>query len=531
MVAVVLAVPHFSPLNGASDKHPKDLFQTSDRCFACHNGLTTSAGEDISIGLSWRSTMMANSARDPYWQAGVRRETLDHPESKAAIEDECAICHMPMARYQAHFEKKEAEVFSHLQPGADERMDRLAQDGVSCSLCHQITKDKLGTPESLVGGFVVDTERSKGERAEYGPFKIEDGQLRIMKTSSGGYKPTEGEHIRQSELCATCHTLITKALGPSGQVIGQLPEQMPYQEWYASEFREKQSCQNCHMPVVQEDTRIANTLGRNREGVSRHVFNGGNFFMLRVLNKFRNDLGVIALPNEFEAAANRTVEHLKADTARLTVDRIDLNAGQLQADISVENLSGHKFPTAYPSRRAWLHVTAKDRNGRVVFESGALNPNGSIQGNDNDADPLRYEPHYTEIRSADEVQIYEDIMVGANDMPTTGLLTAVRFIKDNRLLPRGFDKKAAVADIAPKGNAMGDDDFTGGGDKIRYSIPVGNAAGPFQLEVELWFQPISFRWAGNLKSYKAMETDRFSGYYETMSSGSGVMLLHATAAK
>jgi hypothetical protein len=530
-VAMLLAVPHFSLIAGSSEKGHKDLFQTSDRCFACHNGLSTSSGEDISIGLSWRPTMMANSARDPYWQAGVRRELIDHSESKKAIEDECAICHMPMARYQSHFEGKEAEVFSHLTDGSDDRMDRLALDGVSCSLCHQITKDKLGTRESLVGGFVVDTTRSKGERAEYGPFKIEDGQIRIMKTSSGGYKPTEGEHIRQSELCATCHTLITKALGPGGQVIGQLPEQMPYQEWLASEFKDKQSCQNCHMPVVQENTRAANTLGHPREGVSRHVFVGGNFFMLRVLNKYRNDLGVIALPQEFEAAANRTTDHLKANTAQVTIDQVDVNAGRLQADITVQNLGGHKFPTAYPSRRAWLHVTVKDRNGSAVFESGALNPNGSIQGNDNDADPLRYEPHYTEINGADQVQIYEDIMVGTNDMPTTGLLTAVRFIKDNRLLPKGFNKNAVDSDIAPKGSAMTDANFAGGGDKIRYSIPVGNAQGPFQVEVEFWFQPISFRWANNLKSYKAMETERFTRYYDSMSSASGVMLTRVTATK
>ena len=228
---------------------------------------------------------MANSARDPYWHAGVRRETLDHPESKAAIEDECAICHMPMARYQAKYEGREAEVFVHLAEGADEPEDILARDGVSCSLCHQITKDKLGTRESLVGGFVVDTTKEKGERAVYGPYKIEDGQLRVMRTSSGGYKPTESDHVRQSELCATCHTLITKALGPGGQVIGSLPEQMPYQEWYASEFREKQSCQNCHMPTVEEDTRVAVTLGMPREKMGRHVFVGGNFFMLRMPSK------------------------------------------------------------------------------------------------------------------------------------------------------------------------------------------------------------------------------------------------------
>src|SRR5215510_9400345 len=81
-----------------ADRKPKkiDLFQTSDRCFACHNGLSTAGGEDISIGFAWRPTMMANSARDPYWQAGVRRETIDHVVAKPEIENECSKCHMPM---------------------------------------------------------------------------------------------------------------------------------------------------------------------------------------------------------------------------------------------------------------------------------------------------------------------------------------------------------------------------------------------------------------------------------------------------
>lgn len=521
------AVPR-SQWTAAARADHKDLFQTSDRCFACHNGLATSTGEDISIGLSWRPTMMANSARDPYWQAGVRRETMDHPESRAAIEDECASCHMPMARYQSKYEGKDGEVFSHLVFGSGDRMDLLAQDGVSCSMCHQITDEKLGTRESLTGGFVVDTTKSKGERAEYGPYKIEDGQLRIMRTSSGGYRPTEGEHIKKSELCATCHTLITKALDPRGQVVGQLPEQMPYFEWFQSEFREKQSCQDCHMPVVEEETRIAVTLGLPRENMSRHVFVGGNFFMLRMFNMYRNELGVWALPPEFEAAANRTITHLKEQTARVVVDQVNVSSGRLQANITVENRSGHKFPTAYPSRRAWLHVTVRDRDNRVIFESGAINANGSIQGNDNDADATRFETHYTEITSPDQVQIYEDIMVGMNNVPTTGLLTAVRFIKDNRLLPRGFNKSAVEQEIAPQGEAVSDPDFTGGSDKIRYSVPVGNAQGPFQVEAELWFQPIAYRWANNLKSYNAMEPQRFTRYYDSMASGSGLMLDRAS---
>jgi hypothetical protein len=508
-----------------------DLFQTSDRCFACHNGLSTPAGEDISIGLSWRPSIMANSARDPYWQAGVRRETIDHPSAKREIEDECSKCHMPMQRFQARYEGREGEVFSRLDFNSDDRMSRLAQDGVSCSLCHQITPDRLGTRDSLVGGFVVDTTRPRGERAEYGPFKIDDGELRIMRSSTSGYRPTEGEHIRKSELCATCHTLITTALGPNGDKIGALPEQMPYQEWLQSEFKDRQSCQNCHMPVVEDMVRITNTMGKFREGMSRHTFVGGNFFMQRVLNKYRNDLGVWALPEEFEAAASRTVENLRSKTAEISIGRVELNEDRLVTDVAVRNLTGHKFPTAYPSRRAWIHLTVRDRNNRVVFESGALNANGSIQGNDNDADPARFEPHYSEITSSDQVQIYEDIMVGPNNVPTTGLLTAVRFIKDNRLLPKGFNKRTVEQEIAPQGEAAADADFDGGGDRIRYSIALGNAQGPFQVEAELWFQPISFRWASNLKPYDAMEPRRFTQYYDAMSSGSAVMLVRATAVR
>jgi hypothetical protein len=475
--------------------------------------------------------MMANSARDPYWQAGVRREVMDHPESKSVIEDECSKCHMPMARFQAKYEGREGEVFSHLNFESDEPLDELARDGVSCSLCHQIAKDRLGTPESFVGGFVVDTTRPRGEREEYGPFKIDDGENRIMRTSSGGYRPTEGAHIRQSELCATCHTLITTALGPGGKKIGELPEQMPYQEWLASDFRDKQSCQNCHMPAVEEFIRITNTLGKFREQLSRHTFLGGNFFMQRMLNKHRADLGVTALPEEFDAAAVRTIDHLKSRTAQISIDRIDVSGGRLQAEVSVQNLGGHKFPTAYPSRRAWVHLTVKDRDNRVVFESGKLHANGSIEGNDNDLDRFRFEPHYTEITNSNQVQIYEDIMVGADNFPTTGLLTAVRFIKDNRLLPKGFNKQAVDQQIAPQGEAVKDPDFTGGGDKIRYSAALDNAQGPFQVEAELWFQPISFRWADNLKSYKAEEPQRFTRYYDGMSSGSAVMLVRAAAVR
>jgi len=504
-------------------------FQTSDRCLACHNGISTPSGEDISIGVNWRTSMMANAGRDPYWMAGVRRETIDHPTAGTLIQDECSICHMPMMRYEARLAGGEGDAFAHLPPDLSKPGDRLADDGVSCSVCHQITDQNFGKRESFVGGFKIDEKAAPGARHVYGQFDVKPGHTTIMKSSST-FQPTEGQHIRSSELCATCHTLLTQALDAQGKVVGELPEQVPYQEWLHSDYKATRSCQSCHMPVVKEDVPITSVFGEPRAGFSRHTFVGGNFFMQRILSRFRNDLSVSALPQEMDAAAVRTVAHLQSETARVSVEGVDVANGRLDARIFVENLGGHKLPTAYPSRRAWLHVTVRDRNGKPVFESGALNPDGSIQGNDNDQDASRFEPHYTEVSRPDQVQIYESVMVGADGTVTTGLLSALRYVKDNRLLPHGFDKRTADKDVAVHGEAEGDMDFSGGGDHIRYSVALGEAPGPFQVEAELWYQPIAYRWAMNLKKYDAMEPRRFVGYYEQTASGSGVILAHAAAA-
>ena len=496
---LLISPPHQPSSAEPGRKTSGAIFQTSDRCLACHNGITTPSGEDVSIGFNWRPSIMANSSRDPYWQASVRREITDHPESRSHIEDECSSCHMPMARYEAKQKGREGEVFAHLPFNADDPAGRLAADGVSCSLCHQISQDKLGTPESFTGGFVIDPPNAQGERPEYGPYKIEAGQSRVMRSSSGGFRPTEAEHIQKSEVCATCHTLYTKALAPDGKVIGRLPEQVPYQEWLHSDFRKTQSCQSCHMPVVKERVPITKVLGVPREEVSRHVFVGGNFFILRMLSRYRGELRVAALPQELDAAAERTIAHLQSQTARIGVDKVDVRAGHLEVEIAIENLAGHKLPTAYPSRRVWLHVIVRDRNKRTIFESGAVKADGSIQGNDNDTDPARFEPHYSEITNGDQVQIYESIMADLQDSPTTALLSAVRYLKDNRVLPRGFDKRSATPDIAVIGSASADEDFRGAEDRVRYSVVLGDASGPFQIDAELWFQPISNRWASNLR--------------------------------
>ena len=500
-------------------------FVPSSQCIACHSQLTASTGEDVSIGTKWRATIMANSARDPYWHAAVRREVTDHPSAQAAIEDKCSTCHMPMARFDAAAAGGQGQVFANLPAAAPKH--ELAADGVSCTVCHQISAENLGEHTSFDGGFKI--ESASDSRIAFGPHDVDAGRQTLMR-SAATLKPNAGTHIQRSELCATCHTLFTAALDDAGVQIGSLPEQVPYQEWLHSDYRATNSCQSCHMPEVAGEAPISSVLGQPRLDVSQHTFLGANAFMLDILRRNRGELGVKALPQELEASAAATRAFLRSRAATLAVASARRTADGLEVALEVNSTAGHKLPTAYPARRAWLHVVVRDGAGRVVFESGAVRPDGSIAGNDNDLDGARFEPHYDVVTSPDEVQIYEAIMVDSRDQVTTGLLKGMRFIKDNRLLPRGFDKRTAEPDFAVRGAAADDANFVGGSDRVRYrvALPAGVAA-PLTIEAELLYQSIAYRWAENLRGYAAEETQRFSRYYSQNAAASAVVMATATA--
>jgi hypothetical protein len=432
-------------------------------------------------------------------------------------------------RYQAHADGQPGAVFANLPiDNSGEGAAALAGDGVGCTSCHQMLDTGFGTATSFNGRFVVDDFIPSGRRLVFGPFDIDSGRRRVMHSSSN-FLPARADHIRASELCATCHTLYTTAHSADGKELGRLPEQVPYLEWKHSAHPARNSCQTCHMPAAEAPIAIASVLGQPRERLARHDFRGGNFFMLSMLNRYRGELGVTALPNELDAGARRAVALLQGATVMMTIEDTRRVGTRVETTVSVQNLTGHKFPTAYPSRRAWLHVTLRDAAGRLLFESGRIEADGSIVGNDNDVNGATFEPHYLTVTRPDQVQIFESVMGGVDSLPTTGLLSAVRYLKDNRILPAGFDKRTAGPDIAVHGEASGDADFRDGGDRVNYSMEIPASDGELLLEVEMRFQPIGFRWARNLAGRDAEEIRRFVSYYDAMASASSVVIARASA--
>ena len=519
--------------NARGDRVPKGTyFRTSDHCVACHNGMRTADGQEFSIGTDWQATIMGNSSRDPYWQASIRRETMDHPSAKQHVQDDCSTCHMPAARMPDRDRGVSTNVFKKFPLSTFPHGDTAAADGVTCSVCHQIDAADLGTEKSFSGNVEFSKPLSHYLRAEYGPFDIDKAHETLMHSSTATFRPVKGDHMRDAALCGSCHTLITNPLDADGKELKtKFYEQMPYQEWQHSAYNNTQyTCQYCHMPEVHQPVPIAALYAQPREGVHRHVFVGPNFLIEGMLQDHRDTLKTYASEKDINAMIGRTTDFLKQQAAKVTVSQVSPSSTGVSFDVHVENLGGHKLPSAYPSRRTWLHVVVRDAGGNVVFESGKLNADGSIVGNVNDEDPSKFEPHFSTISDPRQVEIYEDILGDANGHVTTGLLQAVRYLKDNRLLPHGFDKATAPAEIGVVGGAATDPNFNDQGSTVHYVVQNAHAAGPYTVMAELWFQPIGYRWAHNLQPYKAEEPQRMVQYFDGAAGKSAMLIASAQSA-
>jgi len=226
-------------------------FTGSGQCAECHQNLVDKHRNDVSITSDWRSTMMANAAKDPLWQAKVSSEIVRNPDLQAVIEAKCATCHMPMARTQAIAGNAPVGIFDGAFLNPENTLHTAAMDGVSCTLCHQIQDESLGEHESFSGGFIIDTDAVSPNRLVYGPFP---NPQQMQMRNRVGYIPVLGEQTEDSGLCAICHTLYTHYVNSQGEVAGEFPEQTPYLEWESSQYGDgtddDKACQGCKMPEV-----------------------------------------------------------------------------------------------------------------------------------------------------------------------------------------------------------------------------------------------------------------------------------------
>ena len=496
-----------------NDNFTTSHFSGSGNCSQCHDNLTDTSGDDVSIVKDWGTSMMANATKDPFWQAKVATELERNSHLSSEITDTCTKCHAPMANYEiTKVQDAEFELFGAngvLNP--NHALYDASMNGVSCTVCHQVTDDTtLGTLEGFSGNYKINDSKTI-----FGQFSDINGQPMVRNT---GYTPTYSEHISDSAICATCHNLKTPYVDSNGNLLTtipdtEFPEQMPYTEWQNSIFDDAgsnpQSCQDCHMPKTTSIvSRQPNGLAA-KDGFAKHHLVGANTTMLTLLKNNADQLDVTS--SNMDLGIERARAMLQS-SVELEIVSASVHNGVLEARVKLNNNSGHKTPTAYPSRRMWLNFKVTDSNNDVVFESGKFNTDGSIVGSDNDTDQSVFEPHYNLITSADQVQIYETIMGDTDSNVTYTLLRGAQYLKDNRLTPKGFNKITVPSDVAVYGQAANDTDFNLGSDEVTYRIPV-TVTGDLNVSVSLNYQTIAHGFLQDLyrdnqleqvKTFKAM---------------------------
>ena len=495
-----------------TDCHESD-YQSGD-------AIMTFDGKDISPNTQWQHSMMAQAFNDPYWQAAVEDEVDSFPHLAGFIEDTCITCHAPMGRTHAHHTGNNLDTDDYYRFDTAKSEDH-SREGVSCTACHQIDPGNLGSSDSFSGGFTIIGDSSDSRYKDiYGPYA---SPVSNNMNNQTGHTPTESTFISQSALCATCHTLYTPALDPdTGAPSGiSFLEQGTYLEWqnsaYATGEAQEKQCQGCHMPEPSAGfaTGISAAPGgapKDRTPYGQHSLVGGNTHMLEILSDYRTELGIE--DSTSTAGFNEQIALTKNfldSAAAVSVSTPTAVGNDLEFTVDVVNNARHKLPTAYPSRRVWLHVVVKDQGGGIFFESGKPDSRGYIstdearlkadcmsahkrEGFDSS---LCYEPHHDVINDESQVAIYETVLGDVNDNITHTLLQAAQYLKDNRIPPAGFtNSKAATIETQtiPDG-VVGDNDFNCvntaegcGTDTVHYQVDATGKTGPYSVEVSLLYQ-------------------------------------------
>ena len=531
----------------------KGVFTQANTCANCHIGTSTVMNhnlKDVSPVTEWKHSTMAHALNDPYFNAVVEEETHIFPDKKVFIEDTCLRCHAPMAYTHAHQNPSllVADPTGLLAEGGythEQAMnDAHAREGVSCSACHQVQPDNLGSLESMSGHYKIksEVENNGTDATIFGPFTAPITNAMQNQTQ---YTPEYAAHISSSAMCATCHNLYTPTLDLAGNPVmigdkvAQFPEQTPYWEWLNSRYpTDGKNCQTCHMAEPQADYKTAistkptssplrpsdSDLIKNTDSVfSAHEFVGGNTYLLSLLQTYMEELGIADKTTEAgfdnKIAETRT---LLASAADLTIGTTSMTDNTLTVPVTITNKTGHKLPTSYPSRRMWVHMIVTDNNGTPIFESGAVDDTGRLakdeaftasnclaihkaNGFDSIADGC-YEPHQNIITSPNQVAIYEGVLGDVNQDITHVLLHSRQYLKDNRIPPQGWTlanqhpnpADPNIKDDGIVGLANTDTDFATGAeaagadgkDTLTYKVDITGGTAPYTITVDLFYQTI-----------------------------------------
>lgn len=506
--------PHLEALfkiHQSRDLDPTALFLSSYRCEGCHGpdpmGIAnvTLDGVDINLFDDWETSMMGLAGVDPLWRAKVRQESMINPGHASELQNLCTSCHAPMGHYTAFYRNQ-----GHYEL-EDLYQDSLGLSGVGCLGCHSIGFEGLG--RRFTGDIPYDTSR-----VAYGPFF---GPMTGPMQLYVGFTPAYSDHVSEGRFCSPCHTLITNSVDLEGNPTGQtFVEQATYHEWLNSSYPVQElSCQRCHMPQIEDPIKIAvgYTGLPGRTPYNLHTFAGANSFMVKLIKDNKQLLGINASDANFDSSLAAINRQLKFHTLDAELSDPLFEGDTVSFELMLTNKAGHKFPSGYPARRAWVEFTLITVEGDTLFSSGAWGADGEIKNY------IGYgEPHHDVINSGAQVQIYEMAMGDVNGDYTTILERGYSYLKDNRLPPLGFTTTHAVYDTTLiVGEALTDPDFNktsgvegSGRDIVHYRVALNGYSGQFKAVARVHYQAVPPSFLNEMRGMDAPEINTFLTIYD-----------------
>jgi len=355
----------------------------------------------------------------PYYGPGFK---LDFPDRTG----NCAACHTPLASNmdpnntcgwsgchtaltgQRSSSLPDALALPGDQYGASPTdLTGNAADGVGCDFCHKIGDVYLdphtGLPYPDRPG--ISSMRlyrpEEGQQLFFGTF--DDVTRRVS------YLPLQQE----SAFCAPCHYGVFGGVVAPGEVAGGVVIYNSFGEWLESPYSDPetgQTCQDCHMPVTDDDWFAYPEQGglRPRYPIHNHLMPGAKDETL--------------LQN---SVTMTTTAQLQRDEVRIEVS-------------IVNDKTGHHIPTGVPLRHMLLVVQAVDANGNPLsLLEGALLPEWA---GDYAGQAGRY-----------YAKILQDEWTG--ETPTGAYWRDIRLVEDTRLAAFATDT-SQYAFAAPAGGTI-----------------------------------------------------------------------------
>lgn len=330
---------HPSLINTESGKPvTPDKFESPEICSGCHSDIFS----------QWKGSMHSSAFIDPIfsalWKLGIE-------ETKGFTTNLCGGCHSSIGVVSGDLALKDNQFIT----------SPIAREGVQCDLCHTIKATAfLETPtyEPQNASFVVSPGRVKR-----GPYN---------DSVSPYHETAYSELHTQSKFCANCHQVF--------HPVSNFHIERTYDEWKYSVYAQNGiQCQDCHMMPIEKAIEAARTLkrpqnsgqpciiGPKRDQMFTHEFVGANFTVTSLLgNKKHADIAVQRLKSAAALEVNAPQSVKSGTLVNLTVKVTNVGAG-------------HNLPTSLTEvRQMWLDVAVVDAEGKEIFRSGALNPQGDL---------------------------------------------------------------------------------------------------------------------------------------------------------